>query len=552
MKKLIFVSFLLIFIFSPLQKILAKDYFCTLYFTFIGCPNCAYTDPKVLLEWTKKYPHLVVIEYMWMGGDLNDPNSKFFGKFCQDYKTLASVPKLVFDKIKIFGGSIDVPKAENRINKENPCPLLEESIYFEDLNLSDLPAFPKIWANGRVLVKLDENLWLFQWNGKKISQEIKGEKIADSRKLKELLFTSDIAKSLEGIDFEITNPQSLKMGAIAFSKEELFAIWKKIGLSFSEKDYVRKADFENAIKIKISKKEIISEKPSGEISKPERSIEEEKVKIPFLGEIETKKFSLPVLTFILGLADGFNPCAFFVLTFLLAALIGLAGARRKILLVGSIFIFFSALFYFLFMSVLLNVFQLGGKITILTIIAGLIAVFAGIVNIKDYFYFQKGISLTLPKSQKEKFIQRVKNLSLAKSTLALTGTTAIIAATVNIYELLCTFGFPMIYTRILTLRELPSFKYYLYLVFYNLVYVIPLAIIVLIFAITLGRKTFSQIWVRRLKLISGFMILFLGFVLIFKPKLLESIFTAFSILILAIIISLIIIFVHSFYKKEKS
>jgi len=552
MKKLIFASFLLIFIFSPLQKILAKDYFCTLYFTFIGCPNCAYTDPKVLLEWTKKYPHLVVIEYMWIGGDLNDPNSKFFGKFCQDYKTLASVPKLVFDKIKIFGGSIDVPKAENRIDKENPCPLLEKSIYFEDLNLNDLPAFPKIWANGRVLVKLDENLWLFQWNGKKISQEIKGEKIADSRKLKELLFTSDIAKSLEGIDFEITNPQFLKMGAITFSKEELFAIWKKIGLSFSEKDYVRKADFENAIKIKISKKEIISEKPSGEISKPERPIEEEKVKIPFLGEIETKKFSLPVLTFLLGLADGFNPCAFFVLTFLLAALIGLAGARRKILLVGGIFIFFSALFYFLFMSVLLNVFQLGGKITILTIIAGLIAVFAGIVNIKDYFYFQKGISLTLPKSQKEKFIQRVKNLSLAKSTLALTGMTTIIAATVNIYELLCTFGFPMIYTRILTLRELPSFKYYLYLVFYNLVYVIPLAIIVLIFTITLGRKTFSQIWVRRLKLISGFMILFLGFVLIFKPKLLESIFTAFLILILAIIISLITIFVHSFYKKEKS
>ena len=261
---------------------------------------------------------------------------------------------------------------------------------------------------------------------------------------------------------------------------------------------------------------------------------------------------MPILTFLIGLADGFNPCAFFVLTFLLAALIGLAGARKKILLVGSIFIFFSALFYFLFMSVLLNVFQLGGKITILTLIAGAIAVFAGIVNIKDYFFFQKGISLTLPKSHKEKFLARVKNLSLAKSTLALIGATAIIAATVNIYELLCTFGFPMVYTRILTLRELPPFKYYLYLIFYNLVYVIPLEIVVLIFAITLGRKTFSQLWVRRLKLISGFMILFLGLVLMLKPKLLESVSTAFSVLIGAMIISGIIIFFHSLYSKERA
>jgi len=196
----------------------------------------------------------------------------------------------------------------------------------------------------------------------------------------------------------------------------------------------------------------------------------------------------------------------------LAALIGLAGARKKILLVGGVFIFFSALFYFLFMSVLLNVFQLGGKVAILTIIAGLIAVFAGLVNIKDYFYFQKGISLTLPKGHKERFLAKVKNLSLAKSTMALVSATAIIAATVNVYELLCTFGFPMVYTRILTLRELSSFKYYLYLIFYNLVYILPLGGIVLIFAVTLGRKTFSQLWVRRLKLVSGFMILFINLV----------------------------------------
>ena len=183
--------------------------------------------------------------------------------------------------------------------------------------------------------------------------------------------------------------------------------------------------------------------------------------------------------------------------------------------------------------------------------AGAVAFSAGIINIKDYFFFQKGISLTLPKSHKERFLARVKNLSLAKSTLALATATMIIAATVNIYELLCTFGFPMVYTRILTLRELPFLEYYLYLIFYNLIYVIPLTAIVLIFAFTLGKKTFSQIWVRRLKLVSGFMILFLGLILMLKPKLLESVLTAFGVMFGAVIISGLIILINCLHQKFK-
>jgi len=393
-----------------------------------------------------------------------------------------------------------------------------------------------IWANQRVLIKLNENEWLFQWNGKSPPRTIGKEKITQ-KELKELLFTEDIFEKLKNRAFDIVKPQKVEFS----------------GSAFPSSGFVPYAEFENAIKIKVSEN-LIASKPE-ENQNPKEEInqkpEEEAINLPFIGKIETKKFSLPILTFLIALADGFNPCAFFVLTFLLAALIGLSGARRKILLVGGIFVFFSALFYFLFMSVLLNVFQLGGKITILTIIAGLIAIFAGIVNIKDYFYFQKGISLTLPKSHKEKFIQRVKNLSLAKSNLALILSTTIIAVTVNIYELLCTFGFPMVYTRILTLRNLPSFKYYLYLIFYNLVYVIPLLFIVLIFAFTLGRKTFSQTWVRRLKLVSGLMILFLGLILMLKPKLLESILTAFAVLLFAIIISAIIILIDFIYSKKK-
>ena len=539
MKKQIFIFLLFIFLLLPFQKIFGSDYFCLVYFTFIGCPNCAVTDPIVLNQWTKKYPNLVVIEYGWRSGDWQNPNSKFFGDYAKVYKTQAAVPQIIIDKNNIKLGRIEVPKAEKDIEERefNLCPLIDKSISFEKLNLKELPALPKIWANGRILIRLSENEWLFQWNGENPPKTIGKEKFTQ-KELKELLFAENIFDKLANKVFDIVEPQKVEFSGSAFP---------------SNYGFVPYAKFENAIKITLSEKIPVVEEE--EEVKPEKKPEfepEREIELPIIGKIKTEKFSLPILTFLIAIADGFNPCAFFVLTFLLAALIGLAGARRKILLVGGIFIFFSALFYFLFMSVLLNVFQLGGKITVLTIIAGLIAVFAGLINIKDYFYFQRGISLTLPKNQKEKFIQRVKNLSLAKSTLALVSVTSIIAATVNIYELLCTFGFPMVYTRILTLRELSSLEYYLYLIFYNLVYVIPLAIIVLIFATTLGRKTFSQIWVRRLKLTSGFMILFLGLILILKPKLLESVLTAFSILLFAIIISVIFILIHSFYHKKRT
>ncbi len=521
MKNLILIAILTISLFSPGQNVLAQDSFCVFYFTYIGCPNCAYTDPLVLIEWLKKYPNLIVIEYGWLGGDWQDPNSKFFGDYAEKCHLQAAVPQLVISEDKNCLGRIDVPRAESYIQQGefNECPLIGGAVSFEDLDLSQLSGLPKIWANEKILIALGGNEWLFQWNGGR-------------------------PKALDSLKFETVDPQRVEFSGIAFSDSE----------------FIPYVDFENAVKLNLSEVLSVSElmKPETGFSPveteekesfPEESDENE-INIPFFGELKTERLSLPVLTFLLGIADGFNPCAFFILTFLLAALIGLAGARKKIFLVGGIFIFFSVLFYFLFMSVLLNVFKLGEEIIFLTLIAGIIAVFAGIINIKDYFAFQKGISLTLPKGRKAKFMEKVKNLSLARSTFALIITTIVIAATVNIYELLCTVGFPMVYVRILTLRELPSLQYYLYLLFYNLVYIIPLATIVLIFAITLGRKSFSQVWVRRLKLISGFMILSLGSILIIKPKLLESISTAFLIIISSVLLGGIIVFICNRLKKE--
>jgi len=518
MKKIYLTIITYIILFFSVKPVLAQeDKFCTLYFTYIGCPNCARTDPLVLGEWLKKYPNLIVIEYSWLGGDWGDPNSKFFGDYAEKCGLQAAVPQIVIKENENCLGAIDVPRAEDFIKegKSNSCPLIDKAVPFDKLDLDELPGKPKIWANEKVLVSLGEGDWLFQWNGAK----------------PEILNTPEL---------KAVKPQNI-----------LFS-----GAAFPNATYVPSANFENAVKIRLSDissvVDLMSADPTSIAQNPdlpsnETDSNENEVKIPLFGKLNTKEFSLPVLTFLLGIADGFNPCAFFILTFLLAALIGLAGARKKIFLVGGIFIFFSVLFYFLFMAVLLNVFKIGEQIMFLTFAAGLVAVFAGIVNIKDYFAFQKGISLTLSKDQKLKFMQKVKNLSLAKSTSALIVATVVIAVTVNTYELLCTVGFPMVFIRILTLRDLPSIQYYFYLIMYSLVYSIPLLVIVFIFAGTLGKKSFSKTWVKRLKLISGLMILFLGSILIIKPKLLESVSTSFLILASAVLIGITVIFI-----REKS
>jgi hypothetical protein len=100
--------------------------------------------------------------------------------------------------------------------------------------------------------------------------------------------------------------------------------------------------------------------------------------------------------------------------------------------------------------------------------------------------------------------------------------TVILAIAANSYELLCTAGFPMVYTRILTLNELSNFDYYLYLLFYNLIYVVPLLLIVLIFVYTMGRFKLSERQGRLLKLLSGLMMLGLGGVLLIAPELLNN------------------------------
>lgn len=274
---------------------------------------------------------------------------------------------------------------------------------------------------------------------------------------------------------------------------------------------------------------------------------EEIIELPFVEELDISEMSLLIFTIIVAGIDGFNPCAFFVLFFLLSMLI-YARSRRKMLLIGGTFVFFSGFIYFLFMAAWLNIFLIIGQIKIITTIAGFIALIIAAINIKDFF-FKGGISLTIPKQLKPKLFSRMRNLLKTTSLSSMILGTVVLAIAANSYELLCTAGFPMVYTRILTLHNLSTLGYYLYLVLYNLIYIIPLAVIVIFFSITLGAKKLTEEQGQILKLISGLMMLSLGLVLIINPAILSNVLFSIGILGFTLITTFLIVNLSKKYGK---
>lgn len=265
--------------------------------------------------------------------------------------------------------------------------------------------------------------------------------------------------------------------------------------------------------------------------------------------VDPDRYSLPVFTVLLGFLDSFNPCAFFVLLFLLSLMVH-ARSRRQMALVGGTFVFFSGFIYFLFMSAWLNLFLLAGQLPLITMIAGLIALFIALINIKDFFYFHKGLSLSMPEHAKPHLFERMRNLLKGEKLGPVLLGTTVLAIVANSYELLCTAGFPMVFTRVLTLRELPTWQYYGYLLLYNLVYVIPLIIIVTIFTLTLGSHKLSEKEGRMLKLLSGNMMLVLGAVLVTRPQLLQNLHATVALIASAILISGVILLIDKNLRRE--
>jgi len=243
------------------------------------------------------------------------------------------------------------------------------------------------------------------------------------------------------------------------------------------------------------------------------------IDVPFIGEVDINTVSLLQFTLVLGLLDGFNPCAMWVLMFLLGLLV-YSRSRRRILLIGVVFVTASGLVYFAFMAAWLNLFRVIGMSSIIIKVLAVVAVLMGLINLKDVFFFKRGISLMIPEGAKPSLYKRTRAILHERQTVFAVIGTIILAIFVNFIELACTVGLPAIFTKILVERNVSITYKYLYLAGYNIAYIVPLLLIVLLFAITLGRFKMKESHARILKLISGALMLALGLMLLLKPGLL--------------------------------
>lgn len=245
------------------------------------------------------------------------------------------------------------------------------------------------------------------------------------------------------------------------------------------------------------------------------------ITLPFIGTIELETFSLFIGAVIIGLIDGFNPCAMWILIFLITMLINLKD-RKRIWILGTIFILTSGILYYIIMLSWLQVVIRVAMIQAFQIAIGILALVFSFFSIKHYWQQRKkdtGCEVTSAKSQ-SKLMERVKKvISKNNLWLAIIGIIGI-AITVNIIELACSAGLPVIYSSMLAFHDVSPGQSALYILVYVFFFLIDDILVFTIAVITLRVTGISSKYAKYSNLIGGLIMLFIGILLIFFPQLL--------------------------------
>ncbi|MDA3803149.1 MAG: hypothetical protein PF488_04665 [Patescibacteria group bacterium] len=244
---------------------------------------------------------------------------------------------------------------------------------------------------------------------------------------------------------------------------------------------------------------------------------EELINIPVLGEIDAKSFSLPLLTVVMGVLDGFNPCAMWVLLFLISLLLNIEN-RKRMWILGTTFIVASAFVYFLFMAAWLNLIMFLGLILWIRILIGLLALGGGAYSLRDYFVNKEAACKVSGGEKRTKTFDKLKKAVHQKNLWLALGGIVVLAFAVNLVELFCSAGLPAVYTQVLALNEVSSIGKYLYILLYIFFFMLDDLIIFIIAMTTLHITGISTKYSRLSRLIGGILMLIIGLMLIFRPE----------------------------------
>lgn len=247
-------------------------------------------------------------------------------------------------------------------------------------------------------------------------------------------------------------------------------------------------------------------------------VEKDKINIPLIGKVNPGEIAVGVAAVTLGLVDGFNPCAMWVLLFIINMLLGMKD-KKKMFILGYTFLFTSAVVYFLSM--------LGVNIVLgflstneLRSLIGLVAIGAGIYNLYVYFRDRNkddGCAVVDEKKRKN-ILEKVKRIKNSKSIIFALGGIILLAVSVNLVELACSAGFPMIFNEVLVANDITGGLRIIYLLVYVLFYMIDDMVVFTISVCTLSIVGMTTKYNKIVKIIGGILMVLMGLLLIFKPE----------------------------------
>ncbi len=239
--------------------------------------------------------------------------------------------------------------------------------------------------------------------------------------------------------------------------------------------------------------------------------------IPIIGEVNTKTLTIPMIAVVMGFIDGFNPCAMWILLFLITMLISMKD-RKKMWILGSTFLITSALIYFLIMLAWLNVAVLITKVNIIRSVIGFIAIIGGLYNIITTFKTSENGCNATDKKDRKKIMERIKKFTSEKSIwLSLIGVIAL-AISVNLIELACSAGLPVMFTQILVINDLSKIEYFIYIMVYIFFFLIDDLLIFIIAVSTMKVSGISVKYGKISKIVGGIILLLIGILLLLKPE----------------------------------
>jgi len=509
MRKLIFIV-LLVLLFSNLviaQE--TQDKVCFVYFTGVGCPHCAKTDPVVLID-LLKHKDIVIIEYEIYQQQENGP---LLLQYNSVYNSGLGIPLIIFGKGSYIIG--DRPILENinevvELNK-NPCPLANgSSVVFDELDLTSLPGKPKIWANGRILIKT---------NGQ-----------GNNELLKKLLISQNISATVEGVNYKIIEPHPVALSGRYLYFENAIELdgwifqWNGQPLKISKCPICPQPsewsecinNTKTRINYKCSAETDYKCVPYTEIVKCQdnttTNISENQT-----NQSISKKTELTLVKLVsLAVVDAINPCALAVLTLMLIAILTYnPKKKRNVLLAGFAFTTSVFVMYLFYGIIIIKFFQIVQALTSTRLwlykILGLGAIILGILNIKDFIKYKPGgFGTEMPLSLRPKVKKIISKVTSPKGAFG-------VGIFVTLFLLPCTIGPYVIVGGILSIYELINILPLLLL--YNIIFVVPMIAITLIVYAGFAKVENVSEWkeknIKKLHLIAGIIMLALGIAMVF-------------------------------------